>query len=483
MQPAATIRDPDKAAHYARQRIAFWEDYSRNVARWDRFRRGYQRRLRDIYGFAIPPGSSVLELGSGTGDLLAATEPAVGVGVDFAPSMVRLAQQRHPRLTFIEADVHDLDLGRQFDAIILSDLINDLWDAQRVVEVCRRHSHPGTRLLLNFYSRVWELPRAAAERIGLAKRLLQQNWFTPEDVRNLLYLTGWELIRESREMLFPFPPPLLGALLNRVLVRFWPFSRLAMTNFFVARPQPEPPSGREPVVSVIVPARNEEGNIPELFARLPQMGRGTELILVEGHSRDGTRAAIEREIAARPHLDAKLLVQTGKGKGDAVRTGFAHAAGEVFMILDADLTVPPEVLPVFYRAWRSGKAELVNGVRLVYPMENKAMRFLNTLANKFFSLAFSWLLGQSIKDTLCGTKVIGRRQYELLAANRPYFGDFDPFGDFDLIFGAARLNLKIVDLPVRYRERTYGQTNIHRWRHGWLLVRMLTVAMRRLKFV
>jgi ubiquinone/menaquinone biosynthesis C-methylase UbiE len=176
MQPAATTRDPDKAAYYARQRIAFWEEYSRNIARWDRFRRGYQRRLRDIYAFAIPPGSSVLELGSGTGDLLAATEPAVGVGVDFAPSLVRLAQQRHPRLTFIEADVHDLDLGRQFDAIILSDLINDLWDAQRVVEVCRRHSHPGTRLLLNFYSRVWELPRAAAERIGLAKRLLQQNW-------------------------------------------------------------------------------------------------------------------------------------------------------------------------------------------------------------------------------------------------------------------------------------------------------------------
>lgn len=482
MQATAT-RGPDKAAQYARRRIAFWEDYGRGIARWDRFRRGYQQRLGEIISFAIPPGLSVLELGCGAGDLLARARPAEGVGVDFAPSMVRLARQRHPGLTFVQADAHDLDLGRQFDAIIVSDLINDLWDAQRVFEVCRRHAHPRTRLLLNFYSRVWEPPRMAAERLGIAARRLQQNWFTPEDVRNLLYLTAWEVVRESREILFPFPPPLMGPLLNRMLVRFWPLSRLAMTNFFAARPEPGPPSGPEPVVSVIVPARNEEGNIPDLFARIPQLGRKTELILVEGHSRDGTRAAIAREIAARPHLDAKLVVQTGKGKGDAVRAGFAQATGDVLMILDADLTVPPEALPAFYNAWRGGKGDLVNGVRLVYPMEDKAMRFLNTLANKFFSKAFTWLLGQSIKDTLCGTKVIGRWQYQLLAANRRYFGDFDPFGDFDLIFGAARFNLKIADLPVRYAERTYGETNIHRWRHGWLLVRMLALAMRRLKFV
>ncbi|MBI4873879.1 MAG: glycosyltransferase [Acidobacteria bacterium] len=481
--PVTAIRDAGKAAQYARRRIAFWEDYSRGIARWDRFRRGYQSRLGEIVAFAIPPGLTVLELGCGAGDLLARTRPAEGVGVDFAPSMVRLARERHPGLTFLEADVHDLDLGRRFDVIILSDLINDLWDAQRVLEVCRRHAHPGTRLLLNFYSRVWELPRRAAERLGLAARPLQQNWFAPEDVRNLLYLTGWEPIRGSREILFPFPPPLLGPLLNRMLVRFWPFSRLAMTNFFVARPEPGPPSGAEPVVSVIVPARNEEGNIPNLFARIPQMGGKTELILVEGHSSDGTRAAIEREIAARPDLGARMVVQTGKGKGDAVRAGFSQATGDVLMILDADLTVPPEALPAFYRAWRGGKGELVNGVRLVYPMEDQAMRFLNTLGNRFFSLAFTWLLGQSIKDTLCGTKAIGRRQYQLLAANRQYFGDFDPFGDFDLIFGAARFNLKIADLPVRYGERTYGETNIRRWSHGWLLVRMLALALRRLKFV
>jgi glycosyltransferase involved in cell wall biosynthesis len=233
----------------------------------------------------------------------------------------------------------------------------------------------------------------------------------------------------------------------------------------------------------VVPARNEQGNIAQIFDRVPEMGAGTELIFVEGNSKDDTYVTIEREIARRPNVRAKLFKQPGKGKGDAVRVGFREASGELLMILDADLTVPPEDLPRFYEAWRSGRAEFVNGVRLVYPMEDKAMRFFNFLGNKFFSLAFSWLLSQNIKDTLCGTKVLSKRDYEMIAANRAYFGEIDPFGDFDLIFGAAKYNLKLVDLPVRYGERTYGETNIQRWTHGWLLLRMVALAMRRIKFV
>ncbi len=236
-------------------------------------------------------------------------------------------------------------------------------------------------------------------------------------------------------------------------------------------------------MSVIVPARNEAGNIAAIFDRTPEMGAGTELVFVEGHSRDDTYATIERERARRPERRAQLLRQEGRGKGDAVRLGFAHAHGDVLMILDADLTVAPEDLPRFLSALISGKGELINGVRLVYPMEKQAMRFFNLLGNKFFSLAFSWLLGQSVKDTLCGTKVLWAADYQRLAAQRTYFGDFDPFGDFDLLFGAAKLNLKIVDLPIRYRERTYGSTNIQRWRHGLLLLRMVLFAARRIKFV
>ncbi len=341
-------------------------------------------------------------------------------------------------------------------------------------------------MILNSYSRLWELPLALAQALGLARPVLYQNWLTLADVRNLLRLAGFQTVRTWQEVLLPLPVPLLAPLCNRFLVRLWPFRHLALSNFLVARPAPRPVE-EEPVVSVIVPARNEEGNIPNILARTPEMGAGTELLFVEGHSTDDTWAAIEREIQseiqAHPERRIKAFQQTGKGKGDAVRLGFAEATGDVLMILDADLTVPPEDLPRFYEAIRSGQGEFVNGVRLVYPMEKQAMRFANLLGNKFFSLAFSWLLGQPIKDTLCGTKVLSRDDYERMAANRSYFGDFDPFGDFDLLFGAAKLDLEIVEVPIRYRERTYGETNIQRWRHGWLLLKMCAFAAGRIKFI
>ena len=367
----------------------------------------------------------------------------------------------------------------------MSDVLNDVWDAQQVLERALLVSSPETRLVVNFYSRLWEGPLRLAARLGLTKPNLPQNWLDAHDVSNLLALAGWEVVRSWQEILFPFDVPLLAPLCNRFLVRLWPFRFLALTNFVVARPAP---SGarrgpERPVVSVVVPARNEAGNVAEIFDRTPETEGGTELIFVEGHSTDDTYGAIEREMAARPGRRCRLFRQTGKGKGDAVRLGFREASGDILVILDADLTVPPEDLPRFVKVLVSGKGEFANGVRLVYPMEEEAMRFMNLLGNKFFSWAFSWLLGQPLKDTLCGTKAVWRKDYRRIAANRSVFGDFDPFGDFDLIFGANRLSLKLVDVPVRYGERRYGTTNIRRWSHGWLLLRMVAFAARRIKFV
>ena len=234
---------------------------------------------------------------------------------------------------------------------------------------------------------------------------------------------------------------------------------------------------------MVVAARNESGHIDELMARIPEMGAGTEIIFVEGNSTDDTYQAIERSIANNPHKNCRLLKQPGKGKGDAVRAGFAVATGDILMILDADITVPPEDLPRFYDLIANGEAEFVNGVRLVYPMDTDAMRFANLIGNKFFSWAFSWLLGQPIRDTLCGTKVLSRADYQRIADNRAYFGDFDPFGDFDLLFGASRLGLRIRDVPIHYKERVYGSSNISRFRHGLLLIRMTVFAAKRLKFI
>jgi glycosyltransferase involved in cell wall biosynthesis len=231
----------------------------------------------------------------------------------------------------------------------------------------------------------------------------------------------------------------------------------------------------------VIPCRNEKGNIEAAIQRLPNFGNHQEIIFVDGHSTDGTVEEIQRVIDTYRDRTIRFLAQDGQGKGDAVRKGFAAATGDILMILDADLTVPPEDLPKFYDAIVCGKGEFINGCRLVYPMEGQAMRFLNLLGNKFFSVAFSWLLNQPLKDTLCGTKVMFREDYLKLAANRHYFGDFDPFGDFDLILGASKLNLKILEVPIRYRDRTYGSTKISRFQHGWLLLKMTFFAFCKLK--
>ena len=469
---------------YRRERIGHWSRVMARKVRWGGSRKSYQERLSAVYRLAISPGQRVLEIGCGKGDLLASLEPAFGVGVDFTHAAVRAARRRHANLFFVEADAHRLPIRGEFDVIVLSDLVNDLWDVQRVLDGLAELVGPRTRILLNFFSHLWEVPLRAAARLGGALPTLRQNWLTAEDVANLLRLANLEVVKHGQEVLLPVEIPLVHPFFNKFLVRLWPFRLFALANVMAARPSALPTrDGAAPSVSVVIPARNEEGNIEALFQRVPAMGRGTELVFVEGHSKDATQAAILAAKERHPEVSCQVMQQTGTGKGDAVRMGFDRARGDILMILDADLTVPPEDLPRFYDALVSRKGDFINGVRLVYPMEDEAMRFVNLAGNKFFSLAFSWLLGQPVRDTLCGTKVLWKRDYDRIAANRSYFGDLDPFGDFDLLFGAAKLGLRIVDVPIRYRERTYGSTNIRRWSHGWLLLRMLGVAARRLKFV
>jgi len=469
-----------EANQYLRDRRAAWNEVAKKSPR--SCGAYYRRRLQEVYGLLIPEGSRVLEIGCGRGDLLASLKPGHGVGIDFSPDMIEIARSRHPDLNFQVVDVHDLDLeGESFDFIVLSDAVNDLWDVHAALEKVRRCCEPRTRVIVNLFSHLWERPLAWAQRLGIATPTLPQNWLTTGDLENLLRLSGFETLRSWPEVVAPLPFPGAG-IANRVLGKIAPFRWFDMTNFVVARPAGAQVAGL-PSVSVIVAARNESGHIDELLARIPEMGAGTEILFVEGNSTDDTYEAIEKVMAANPQRNCKLLKQSGKGKGDAVRAGFAAATGDIMMILDADISVPPEDLPRFYDVLASGKGEFCNGVRLVYPMQDQAMRFANLVGNKFFAWAFSWLLGQPIRDTLCGTKVMWKSHYERIRANRKYFGEFDPFGDFDLLFGAAKLNLKIMEVPVRYRARRYGETNISRWRHGIVLLRMVIFAARRIKFV
>lgn len=469
---------------YQKARVAHWDNVARSMDTWKGLGRYYHRRLRDIYQFMIPPGQRVIEIGCGHGDLIASLKPARGIGVDFSSEMIKRATERHPEIEFIHADAHCLGLQEQFDYIILSDIVNDLWDIQTVFQEIKIISSPRTRVIINSYSRLWEIPLLIAKSLGLGKPVLFQNWLTVDDIIGLLNLADFETIRQWEEILCPLSVPLLSGFCNRIIAKLWPFNYFALTNFVIAKPRELVTAAvHEPSVSVVIPARNEAGNVLQIFERTPEMGSNTEFIFVEGHSADATYEAVEKAMVLHPHRRCMLLRQSGVGKGDAVRLGFSHAKGDILMVLDADLSVPPEDLLRFYDALTSGKAEFINGVRLVYPMEKQAMRFINLLGNKFFSIAFSWLLGQPVKDTLCGTKALWRLDYERIAVNRSYFGEFDPFGDFDLLFGAAKLNLKIMEVPIRYRERTYGSTNIKRWSHGWLLLKMVFYAMRRIKFI
>jgi glycosyltransferase involved in cell wall biosynthesis len=320
--------------------------------------------------------------------------------------------------------------------------------------------------------------------LGIRKPRSHQNWLPPQDIANLLNLGNFDVIRTDSFVLFPKGIWLISAFFNYILSLLPGFRVFNMVNLIIARRSTLPKQDKDLSVSVIAPCRNERGNIEDAIKRIPDMGRETEIIFVDGNSTDGTADEIETQIKKYPGRKIRLIHQgAGRGKGDAVRKGFAAATGDVLVIQDADLTAPPEDLPKFFAALRDGKGEYINGSRLVYPMEKEAMRFLNLLANKFFGALFSWLLGQRFRDTLCGTKMIRKSDYEIIAANRAYFGDFDPFGDFDLIFGAVKQNLKVIEVPVRYRARTYGETNISRFRHGWLLLKMSWIAFKKIKWL
>jgi hypothetical protein len=369
------------------------------------------------------------------------------------------------------------------DFILLNGNIHYERDIQDFLVTLKNSCSTNTRLVITYYSNLWKPMIVLSTWLGLRKKSIETNWISHEDIANLLLLTDYEVVRVENKILLPIYLPLMSSFFNRYISPFPFFKHFNLVNILIARPILQS-NLKNPSVSIVVAARNEEGNIKNILDRIPKMGPDDELIFVEGNSTDNTwNKILELSKQYSSKLNIKTAQQDGKGKGDAVRKGFSLASKEILMILDADLTVPPEDLPRFYNAIKDGKGEFINGSRLVYPMEKEAMRFFNLLGNKFFALAFSYVLGQKFKDTLCGTKVISRENYKKLEKNRNYFGDFDPFGDFDLIFGAARMGLKIVEVPIIYRERTYGTTNISRWKHGVILLAMLIFAARKIKFI
>ncbi len=443
--------------------------------------------------FLIPEGSKILDLGCGLGDKLAALKPSLGLGVDFSPELIELAKKRHanPNIAFIVGDLESQDfinsIDGTFDIILFSDVIGSLEDCEQTFSQIKKLCNNETRIIISYYSRAWDPIIKLAEICGQKMPQPENNYLSTFDIYNLLKLADLRPIKREWRQLIPKYWFGVGHFVNRFVATLPLIRFLCLRSYIVARANNNVlfnntnDSIKLPSTTVVIPCKNEKGNIEPAIIRLPKFCDELEIIFVEGNSKDDTLEEINRVIKAYPAYNIKVLVQDHSGKGDAVRKGFSHASKDVLMILDADLTTPPEDLPKFYNALVSGKGEFINGTRLVYPMDNQAMRFLNFIANKIFSWTFSYLLNQNFTDTLCGTKVLYKHHYQKIAANRSYFGDFDPFGDFDLIFGGSKLNLEVIEIPVRYSARTYGVTQISRFQHGWLLLKMVIFAFCKLK--
>jgi SAM-dependent methyltransferase len=433
----------------------------------------YRSLLARKLNHLIKPQDRILEVGCGEGLLLS---KLVGkkTGVDKDPTKVELSKKNCPDCEIICTDIKDANLG-QYDVILLSDTLCCVDDAEDTLKQIKKFSHPRTRLIITYHNNLWRPILTMGHKLGLCEEPAR-NWMSTWDIENFLELSNWEPFKWDSSTLIPSKDPLSG-LINKFFAPFVAFTNLSL---YISARKRESRVAKK--ITVLVPVRNEAGTISSALDRTPNLGRPTEFIFVEGNSTDNTWEVLQALPKDHQGREIKVTKQPGKGKGDAVRHGFSLATGDMLLILDGDLTMPPEELPKYIEAMESGVTDVANGSRLVYIMDKKAMQFANLIANKFFGLAFSWLLGQRLKDTLCGTKVLWKEDYDAIVANRAYFGDFDPFGDFDLLFGAAKLNLKIKDIPIHYKERTYGSTNIQRWKHGVILLGMLMVAAKKLKF-
>ena len=440
----------------------------------------YYKQLIKSLQFIIEEGSKVLHIRCSTGYLLNELKPKLGIGIDDSLLQIEEASKSYPHLKFINQDTEDLHISEKFDYILITS-IEDIVDIKALLDKLSQCCHSHTRIIIVNYNYLWNPLVKLAEYFKLKIPQKMHNWVSVKDISNILTLSNYEAIIKRKIILYPFYIPVISHLLNKFIARLPFFKDFTLLRITIARSIIY--NNNDSSVSVIIPCKNEAGNVEDAVKRIPAMGSHTEIIFCDDKSTDGTADKIKELIALYPQKDIKLIYGPGICKSENVWTGFDVAKGDILMILDADLTVLPEELPYFYEAINKRYGEFINGSRLVYPMHDEAMRFFNVFGNKFFSLFFSYILDTNIKDTLCGTKVLWKRDYERLKKVRGSWGIKDRWGDYELIFGAAKINLKIIDLPVHYYERIYGETKMtNRLKNGWIMLKMSWAALQKIKF-
>ena len=451
------------------------------AAKWIRRNRYYYECVQRLLRHLVEPGKRVLNIRCQTGFLLDVLQPSYGVGVEISSEMVAVARSAHPMFTYFEAFPEDFATQEKFDYILLCN-VGEIADVQktllRLQSACERH----TRLLIYTYNHLWEPVIALAQKLHLKMPQPEQSWLSEQDLIGLLALSGFEWLKTYRAGLLPKYVPFLSAFLNRFVAKLPLIGRLCVVEVLVARAAPKPADISDVTVSVIVPCKDERGNIEGAVIRMPELGRSTEIVFCDDRSTDGTADEVRRVQRVYPERNIRLVSGPGICKSKNVWAGFETATGDILVILDADLTVMPEELPYFIDAIARGGAEFVNGSRLVYPIPKAAMKGANVIGNKFFSAVFSYLLGQRIKDTLCGTKVLWRSDWERIRPLLGTWGILDRWGDYELLFGAAKLNLRIMDQPVHYQERIFGVSKMTQvLKHGLIMLKMCGHGFHKLK--
>ncbi len=459
-----------------------------DLEKWRTRNLSYYEDIEKLYNFFVEPESDVLEISSGLGYLLDSLKPKYGLGIYPNQETTEFAQTKFSNLEFQVGEYDSFQVNKKFDYILLPNTISYLEDIQKTFQNIRQFCKPSTRIIITFHNPMWELILKIGTVLNQRMSTKDLNWLSNEDVSNLLSLENYEVVFKGKRMLFPRKIPILFGLFNKILAPLPLINNLCLTEYIVARINPHffevnvNPNNYS--CSVIIPARNEEKNIENCVKRMPQLGKHTEIIFVEGKSKDNTWEEIKKvQQQYQDKWDIKIVQQKLEGKRDAVREGFNLASGDVLLILDSDLTVRPEDLIYFFNAIALNTCEFANGCRLIYPVSYQAMPWLNRFANQFFAMLISYLINVKIKDSLCGTKAISQSNYLKIVNNHNYFDDFDPFGDFYLLFGSAKQGLKIQDIPVRYLPRTYGESNISHFKEGFVLVKMCLYAAKKLKFI
>jgi len=477
MTNSFSIRDIEK--HY--------DNIAEKRGKFRKRNRHYHKKIWKYYNQIIAKESKVIELGCGTGDLIGNLDVSMGYGVDISQNMLDIANKNYPHIKFIKKDFEALHLNEKFDYIIISGTIGMINDIQTLLTKLIDISTPDTRIIIDSYNPLWFPIIKFGEKIGYKMPELLKNWLSIDDIENFLYISNYQVIRRKYLLIFPKYIPLISHLFNNFIGQLPFIRRLSISNLVIARPLIQFDNKKELSSSVVITCRDEEGNIEGLVTRIPKMGKNTEIIFVEGHSKDNTVGIINQMIEKYPEKDIKLLKQKGIGQGDAFRHGFDQAKGNLVIWLEADLTTPPEEAFLFWEAFLNGRGEYINGSRFVYKMEKSAMPIFNFIGNRFFGVLFTIILKQRFTDTLCGFKAISKMNYLKIRKDIDYFGDFDPFGDFELIFGAIKNNLKVSEIPVHYQPRLYGESKAYGssffgfMKHGILLIRMSFIAFK--KFV